>query len=605
MKLDAAIERSSGLLDTAGNKMAFASTSARMMAAETAEIAASAQATAKAAAATAAATGRMRLSREPRALPYSGGGMPPVFLPPRERGEGGRRGRGEGGGFIGAAEGLGEGAGIGYLARRAFSVPGLAAGFAGYEAFKNAIQTQFNVQSAVELFDPAALRDAKRLAADEKRMDELARRTAIGTIYTTTETAQAYQMLAFMLRTAPAFQGPQKFAHFEALAPIVLRASEVATMQHLGTLEENMIAMTRYAHLLGAYAPKLMTAASNQLLATAEVTHEPLTRLEKIMAYSVPLARGLGVSVSDTALITGALIQGGLGQKAGVAVARILTGMLQTGGPITASLQTALDTLGSNAVHYKGKQLKSHILGLHELGILNAAGSLTVTDKAGDVVWSKVIAAIDAASKRLPKQAFANAVYAAFGMRGSRAANLLPVLGKLVDSFEKAVTETPTALQQQMLFAQTTQQQLQQLLARVIDVGNALATFLLPALNKLLDVLLAIFNEIDGFLANPLAALPRIEIPSRPLVTASPLSSAPLVVHQGSGLAGAIHRRAMGEVPAVHIETTNNVTVNAPPGADGHAIGQHVGRAIQQRQEEMLRRTFRDLGYASVGGFSP
>ena len=371
--------------------------------------------------------------------------------------------------------------------------------FIGYEAFKAALQTQYHVTTGVELFDPAALHNPARLAADKRKLTELAFSTSIGTIYSAEQTAEAYDILAAMLQTAPAFQGPNKWKNFQELAPIILRASEVATMRGLGNLQENMAALTNYAHLTGAYTPATMTAASKQLLAIAERTGMPLRSLEKAMAYSLPLARGLGANMSEAALLTGALIQGGLGTRAGYAVGEILTGVLQTGGPVTAAVQRALKELGLNGVAYKGKGLTAHIAALHNLGILNTAGKLTDLNAAGGIDIAKVIASIEAASKRLSPQMFENALQAAFGIRGMRGAALLKAMSSLASAFFKSIEATPTALQQQAAFAATSQQQFEQMVARLKDIGNIPATGILPAINRILNVIVPVFDWLDKF----------------------------------------------------------------------------------------------------------
>ncbi|HUC16453.1 MAG TPA: hypothetical protein VMA37_02065 [Acetobacteraceae bacterium] len=277
------------------------------------------------------------------------------------------------------------GAGGGFLSRL-FHAPTMmefAGAFLGYEAFKEALQTQYHVAAGVQLFDPAAAWNAAAMSRDIQFLSGLARQSAIGTIYTEQQTAQAFDMLAAMLATAPPFQGPDRWQNFAQLAPIVLRASEVATMRGLGSLQANMEALTWYAHVTGAYDPASMIQRSDQLLAIAERTGVSLPTLERTMSYSVPIARAAHASMSETALLTAALVQGGLGSRAGIAVGQIISGLLQTGGPITAALGSALQStqqaLGADANSYTGRRLTPHVAALHALGLLDNRGNLAMS----------------------------------------------------------------------------------------------------------------------------------------------------------------------------------------------------------------------------------
>lgn len=402
-------------------------------------------------------------------------------------------GHGGGGGFTAGAAG----GGFAKIFRMPTMVE-LATAFVGYEAFKSALETNYHVSAGVQLFDPEAMKNAAAMQRDITILTGLARSSAQGTIYTAKQTAEAYDILAAMLSTAPPFQGPNKWQNFSALAPIVLRASEVATMRGLGSLQGNMEALTWFAHLTGAYDPASMVKRSNQLLAIAERTGVGLPRLERTMSYAVPVARGAGADMGQTALLTAALIQGGLGQRAGYAVGQIITGLLQTGGPVTAALQANIHAV--NGALFTGKKLSAHLTALHTLGLVDAHGQVTALNAKGGVDLAKLAADIEAAGKRMSPTAFANAVHAAFGIRGMRGADLLSAMQALLPAFFKSIAETPGAAAQQAAFAKTPLQQFEQVWARLQDIGNVMATSVLPEFAGLTAMLLKVANVIDDIL---------------------------------------------------------------------------------------------------------
>jgi len=340
---------------------------------------------------------------------------------------------------------------------------------------------------------------------DLDTLHALAQIGAMGTIFTEEQTSQAFDMLAAMLRTAPAFQGVDKFQNFAAIAPIILRAPEVAQMRNLGSLDDNMRALVQYAHLTGDYTPAGMTRRTDQLLAIAEAVGLPFGQLERIMSMAIPMARSVGASVSETALLTAALVQGGLGGRSGFAMGQIFSGLLQTGGPLSATLQNELESvnrsLGGTAHRFTHSEMNEHIAGLVRLGLMNSLGQLTVLNSAGGVDIARVVTDIDASGHRMDPIAFGNALRNAFSVRGQRGAELLKVMDQLTPALFAAVNSTPGAAAQQAAFAATPLQQFEQVIARLEDIGNILATTILPDFLLLEGGLLAFLNAVDDFLA--------------------------------------------------------------------------------------------------------
>ncbi len=487
----------------------------------------------------------------------------------------------------------------------------------------------FNMQN-----EPAAQRQH-----DLDTLYALGQTGAKGTIFTEEQTSQAFDMLAAMLRTAPAFQGPDKFQNFAAIAPIILRASEVAQMRGLGSLDDNMRALVQYAHLTGDYTPAGMTQRTDQLLAIAEAVGLPFGQLENIMSMAIPMARSVGASVSDTALFTSALIQGGLGGRAGFAMGQIFSGLLQTGGPISATLQNELESvnrsLGGQGHRFTRSEMNEHITALLNLGLMNGAGQLTVLNAQGGVDIARVVADIDAAGHRMDPIAFGNALRNAFSLRGQRGAELLKVMDQLTPALFAAVNSTPGAAAQQALFAATPLQQFEQIIARLEDIGNILATTILPDFLQLETGLLSFLNAVDNFIsAHPFIASLightligaaggfAVGGPEGALVGATAGAAKAVVddmshlftVPDGNPLTRLLPNQAGDEAPP-------NVTVNAPLtvtvqgdmlgdyanlsaflsqwwAQNAGAVGNAVQQQIQQMQRQSRRMTMQDMQQA-------
>ena len=296
-----------------------------------------------------------------------------------------------------------------------------------------------------------------------------AQASTLGMSFTTEQTSQAYDMLAVMLRTAPAFQGADRFQNFAAIAPIILRASEVAQMRGPGLLDDNIRALVQYAHLIGNHGPASTTRGTDQLLAIAEATELPFSQLENIMRMAIPMAHSVNAYVPDTALFTAALIQGGL---------------------------------GGSTHRYSRSEMNEHAAALLNLGLMNSAGQLTVLNAQGGGDIARGVADIDAAGHRMDPIAFGNALRNAFSLRGQRGAELLKVMDQLTPALFAAVNSTPGTAAQQAAFAATPLQQFEQIIARLQDIGNILATTILPDFLRMETGLLAFLNAVDDFLAH-------------------------------------------------------------------------------------------------------
>ncbi len=475
---------------------------------------------------------------------------------------------------------------------RLLSIPGLAAGATIYESMKQALSENLALTQTLSAFN-IPNETARQHAAHLARLHAPARQSAIGTIYTEAETANAMLGAAQM----SGFTGQQGIAQFASVFPIALRMAEVRQMQGLGSIAENIKAAI------------------------------------------------------------GFLMRAGLGRSAGFSIGQMILGVLTAGGPINAQLaqyRAAVDrALGKSAPKFQN--LTAHVAALEDLGILNRAGRLTVVNKHGGVDIGKILADIQQYGAHHTQTDLADVLYKAFGIRGMRGATLLALQQSPFSQFQKLIAGTPGAAAQQAAFAQTPLQKFEQLLARLQDIGNVLATALLPELAVLLKYLDVLFGTIDRWLAQhsqatKVAAGARVGAmiagPPGAVIgagigalagTAATMPEGTSTPHHmiGAGKAAAallgrpaLPQGTQGDPLYVHprgvLPAAPQITVNAPQNVTIHADGvtpQDVIRALReanqqfaemvrlttiqafnQVQQHQKRRTFLDPG---LGGAAP
>jgi len=574
-------------------------------------------------------------------------------------GGGGKRegGGGHGGGIVGYAEGAAEGAGLGYVANRVMSIPGLAVGFAAYHSFQQAMTEQLALTQTLAMFNVAGASAAQK-AAYLSTLHDIARQAAIGTIYTETETAQAMLGAAQMA----GFTGKAGLAQFASVFPIALRMAEVGQMQGLGSIEDNIKAAIGYAHLTQRYSAAQLVPGLDEVLAIAERTHTSIAQTLTTMKYGLPMAVAAGANVDQAAAAIGFLMRAGLGRSAGFSIGQMILGVLTAGGPINAQLaqyRAAVDrALGKSAPKFQN--LTAHVAALKDLGILDKAGHLAVLNKQGGVDIGKILTDIQRYGAHHTQSDLADVLYKAFGIRGMRGATLLALQKDLFAAFEKLIAGTPGAAAQQATFAQTPLQEFEQLLARLQDIGNVLATELLPDLGKFLGFLDRTLGVVDRYLGEHHVAagaaggaavgaavgsvIPGVGTAAGAVVGAGIGAAVAMpegapVPHQmiGSGKAAAAlfgrpilpqgthgdpiytHPLAMPPAPPgpVTVNQDFHVTVNGItdtlgiPGLLNQWWGTHRGDvaaaardAVGQQQQHSKRRTFLDPA-GSLGGYAP
>jgi len=394
------------------------------------------------------------------------------------------------------AVGAGIGAGLG---ARLLSLPGISIMGAGYIAGSEALKEDLAERQIGEMFGVKGADLDKYLP----QIRGMVRQSAAGTIYSQQETAAAASKAAQTLAdSAPELMTPKGLAAFGEVLPVILRGAETAQQLGMGDVTENVQALTMYAHLTGRWAPGPLETGANRLMALAIRTGMPMEELENTMGQGIPMAMGAGADVDETAALIGYLSRGGLGRRAGYAVGQMILGTLPHGGPNSAHMQSIEQELEhgirlqGEAPHHFGAHDNVHMRALKEIGLMDAHGQSTVwtgpnqtlniqalEDKLGEF-WKT-----HTAEQR--EKAFQDA----FQIRGLRGAALFKQ-----DSFENFKTslgDVPDIKTLQSDLAQSPLYQLEQIWARLKDIGNTLFTSILPGFEKLEAGLLTVLVGID------------------------------------------------------------------------------------------------------------
>lgn len=407
----------------------------------------------------------------------------------------GLRGGMGGAGGSGGGGGGGRGGPLHRAGAALFSLPGLAVGLSAYEGFKSALSTDLYEREALMLMGRPTTGAAGNAAA--ARLHGLIRGSAVGTIYTQQQTAEAYSVGAGVLVQSNDKRG---IASYNKLFPTLLRTSEVAAQFGLGSVTSNVAALSGLPHLLGQYDPAKMSAIDDLLLKVAEATHHSLTSVVRASSLALPplIAAGVNPSEALTYLATG--IRGGLQNRAGYALGQMVLGLTDTGGALSGHLvkerAALLHTHGKPS--YGGK-MSAHTAALHAMGLVNSQGRLTVMDKHGDLNLDAMVSDVVRFAQAHDKQTYLSTLHAGFGVRGMRMMEILVKGQQQVAALEKRLAALPSGAAQQAELANTPMQKLEQVLARLQDTLNDLATRVLPQFTTGVDGLLAVVNRLDAF----------------------------------------------------------------------------------------------------------
>ena len=419
------------------------------------------------------------------------------YGPPGPRGPGGAGGERGGGmeswGWGGKIAAIG-----GAIASRTFSIPGIASEASVYDALKQSLTTHQAEAETLEVLGlPTTGEQSKKYYA---QLDDLNRTSAMGTIYSTRQTADAARAMA----TISTWKGEEGLEKLQSVFPLVARFAENLQQYKLGSLQENVVSGMAYAHMLRQYSPDVLMKAMDQFEAIALTTHTSPTQLVRTMAQGVPMAIAAGADPANATAMVGYLIQSGLKGRAGYSVGQMLMGLTDTGGPISSHMQAERARVmgGLRRELHETKHQKY----LKELGLEDASGKSTVTDKKGNVDLMEMLVHIGKAASALPKNEFLNAVKAVFGTAGSRGAALIGDM-KFFENFYGNMKNMPTAQQIQSELAQQPLQILQQVWARLQDIAKILGDQLVPGFTDLTSGLLKFLTATDNFLtAHPVLA---------------------------------------------------------------------------------------------------
>ena len=431
-----------------------------------------------------------------RSVPYGGGGG--ALVP---YGGGGGAGGGGGGGPINLGDpGLGRwglaawGAGA---AARAFSVPGLAAGAAITDALGQSLTTQRAEAETLEVLGLPSTGEASKKYY--QRLDDLNRQSAMGTIYSVKQTADAARAMA----TISTWKGEEGLEKLQSVFPLVARFAENLQQYGLGSLQENVVSGMGYAHMLRQYSPDVVMKALDQFEAVALTTHSQPSGLARTLAQGVPMAIAAGADPSIATAMVGYLIQSGLKGRAGYSIGQMLMGLTDTGGPISSEMQRERARVSGGLARRMHEN--KHQQYLKELGLEDAAGRSTITDAKGNIDLAAMLVKIEKAAETLKRSDFLKAVHAVFGTAGSRGASLIDE--KFFANFYDNMKNMPTAQQIQADLAQQPLQILQQVWARIQDIAKILGDQLVPGFTNITSALLRLLTAADNlFTEHPLLA---------------------------------------------------------------------------------------------------
>jgi len=385
------------------------------------------------------------------------------------------------------------------LGSRLLSLRGMSVMGAGYIAGSEGLKEDLAERQIGEMFGVKGADLDKYLP----QIRGIVRQSAAGTIYSQQETAAAASKAAQTLAdSAPELMTPKGLAAFGEVLPIILRGAETAQQLGMGDVTENVQALTMYAHLTGRWAPGPLETGANRLMALAIRTGMPMEDLEKTMAQGVPMAMGAGADVDETAALIGYLARGGLGRRAGYAVGQMILGTLPHGGPNSAHLQSIEQELehsirlqGQTPYHF-GAHDNVHMRALKEIGLMDEHGQSTVWTGPNQTLNMQALEdKLSEFWKTHTAEQREKAFQDAFQIRGLRGASLFKQ-----DSFEDFKTslgDVPDIKTLQSDLAQSPLYQLEQIWARLKDIGNTLFTSILPGFEKLEAGLLAVLTAID------------------------------------------------------------------------------------------------------------
>ena len=420
-----------------------------------------------------------------------GGRVPPIVPIPRGRG---------GGGFGGFG-----------LGSMVFDV-GVGAGL------HDAADEQLAVIQTLQALDLPADPNSAAGRAIARSFDD----GAIGTIYSSRETAQVGQAAAGVLGRS----GASGLRMFSQLDPIVTRLGELSELRHKGRAADEAVAGIEVAHLIGNYDPKSIEPDLDVVNAIAQREHTSVQQQQRILRYDLPLMMSLGLSPHRALLETGFSEQRlGATTTAATSEAAMLIALLHAERPHSAVARHRLESqtkvfrdalaLESPGAAVDFDRQRAHLGGteqvkaLHELGLTDAHGNLTVLNADGSLDISAFHARLRQYGATHHGLAAGAVAERAFLRQGSRAAMVdfnSDTKGNY-DAFTQSVDGAGTVRQQQAEQARGAAQQGEQAEKRIRDLLNQLMAQTLPGVIIALSATTAAVTGLTGFLRDhPVAA---------------------------------------------------------------------------------------------------
>lgn len=412
----------------------------------------------------------------------------------------------------------------------------IVAGLSGWKAGENASKEEQDINLLLSGIGITAEQDQERAGWSlgtsraqypdaVSRMRRLAGGAAVGTKFSEQRTAE------ILRESIPSLflSGEKGLEGAETVGPLSLRLGEASEQRHRGEAGSEAVAATEIAHLAGKFDARDVVREFDAVNEAARVTNTSIMRQQMVLRYGLPIAQAAGIDPA-TALydITSAEVRLGNTTTAGSGYSRFLMGAQTFHGAVghgsTASRQSEarqaekglhdalmLEDPKGQVAHEAHMKLPQHDAALVRLKIYDEKGKLRpeAMDEHGNEDFDKVKGLIadyrEAHGVSGPTGMFQTGLEA-FGVQGWRYAQPYQDRSYVTREQEQRKTQiASTTIEQELKVLQSgTLQNFEQMVARLSDTGNIIATVALPGLNKAFSDTTTAVQAFNTYLrANP------------------------------------------------------------------------------------------------------
>jgi hypothetical protein len=352
--------------------------------------------------------------------------------------------------------------------------------------------------------------DPRTATGEQKQyLRDLARKGAEGTSFSEREVAGGEEVLAAPL----GFTGDEGMRKFGTVFEVAAKAAEAAKQLHFGTFEGTLKGGVEFAHQMQLYDAPGLTKGMNLLGAITEsLPGGDMEREAQVMSYAIPQARALGADPIQAMEAVGFMQRAGLRNTvAATTLRQMLVGQLKTGGPMNAQHSRAIDherreledSLKLEPGHLSreakpGGKVNAHEKALEDLGLVGKGGKLLDLNERGGIDIEKMFDIIAKQQQKMTPIEFGKSMFNAFGIRGQTGGEIIGEALPQYKAYQDTIHGTAPLDEQLKMISGSSVQLTGQAVARVADLGNAIGTTLLPALQKFDDAIIAAAGYLRG-----------------------------------------------------------------------------------------------------------